>query len=71
MQVSTSDGRIKVLGHEGVEGLLLSTLVDPAPTQQLVFASNRGGLVRLDQVRCPMACVSSCMLHSLSVLVTC
>lgn len=49
-QVSTSDGRVKVLGQAGVEGLLVSALLDPAPTQQLLFARNRGGLVRLDQV---------------------
>lgn len=49
-QVSTADGRVKVLGQEGVEGLLVSSLHDPAPTQQLLFAHNRGGLVRLDQV---------------------
>jgi hypothetical protein len=50
MQVSTRDGRIKVLGQEGVEGLLNSALLEPAHTQQLLFAQNRGGLVRLDQV---------------------
>jgi hypothetical protein len=50
MQVSTSDGRIKVLGQEGVEGLLISALLEPAATQQLLFVQNRGGLVRLDQV---------------------
>lgn len=51
LQVSTADGRVKVLGQEGVEGLLISALLDLAPTQQLLFAHNRGGLVRLDQVR--------------------
>jgi hypothetical protein len=51
LQVSTSDGRVKILGQEGVEGLLISSLLDPASTQQLLFAHNRGGLVRLDQVR--------------------
>lgn len=39
-----------MLGQEGVEGLLISALHDPAPTQQLLFAHNRGGLVRLEQV---------------------
>lgn len=42
-----------MLGQEGVEGLLVSSMLDPAPTQQLLFARNRGGLIRLDQVGTP------------------
>jgi hypothetical protein len=50
LQVSTSDGRIKVLGQERVEGLLVSAVTDHQPTKQLLFVPNRGGLIRLDQV---------------------
>jgi hypothetical protein len=53
LQVSASDGRIKVLGQERVEGLLASALTDHQPTKQLLFVHNRGGLIRLDQVGWP------------------
>lgn len=48
-QVGTEDGRVKVVGTDGVEILLCSTSTD-AGTQQLLFLANRGGIVRLDQV---------------------
>lgn len=51
LQVGSGDGRVKILGQEGVEGLLISSFLDPAPTKQLLYAQNRGGLIRLDEVR--------------------
>jgi hypothetical protein len=52
IQASTRDGRVQVLGREGVQ-LTLTCCDDghhpPAGTKQLFFLPNRGSLVRLDR----------------------
>eukprot|EP00878_Enallax_costatus_P027200 GHUV01029262.1.p1 GENE.GHUV01029262.1~~GHUV01029262.1.p1 ORF type:complete len:638 (+),score=216.01 GHUV01029262.1:649-2562(+) len=48
VQVGTEDGRVKVVGADGVE-LLLGVGGNGAGTQQLVSAANRAGIVRLDK----------------------
>lgn len=50
-QVGTEDGRLKIVGSDGVE-ILLGTGSSDAGTQQLVSAANRAGIVRLDKVTC-------------------
>ena len=47
MQVGTSDGRVKIMGQEGVECSIVS--LSQAGTQQIDFLPNRGALVRLNQ----------------------
>jgi hypothetical protein len=65
-QVSTSDGRIKVLGQDGLELSLYCSSSGssnyscgdakpqyspcPCSTQQLLFLPNKGGIVRLNKV---------------------
>ncbi|CAD7704413.1 unnamed protein product [Ostreobium quekettii] len=48
LAVGTLDGRIKLLGGSGVESLLFCK--DRQPTQQLLFLTNRGGLLRLSKL---------------------
>lgn len=50
MQVSTSDGRIKIIGKEGVERNMKTAARMPEATRQLKFLYNRGIIVRVDQV---------------------
>ena len=51
VQVGTEDGRVKVVGADGVE-LLLGIGGSGACTHQLVTAAHRAGIVRLDKVTC-------------------
>jgi len=45
--VSTSDGRVKILGREGVERTLHTGAHVPSATRQLLFLLNRGALARV------------------------
>lgn len=49
VQVGTEEGRVVVVGDDGVE-LLLGSNSNDAATQQLLFLANRGSVVRLDKV---------------------
>jgi hypothetical protein len=51
-QISTSDGRVRITGKDGVERTLRTANgFIPEPTKQLMFLLNRGVIIRLDQVR--------------------
>lgn len=47
LAVGTKDGRLKIVGSSGVEKLLLSD--KPGCTRQLLFLTNRGTVVRLEE----------------------
>lgn len=53
-QVSTADGRVKVLGREGVERTLRCSAGGDgsraAATRQLLFLVDRGAIIRVDEV---------------------
>eukprot|EP00877_Chromochloris_zofingiensis_P001873 jgi/Chrzof1/11687/Cz06g05130.t1 len=49
LAVSTSDGRIKIIGKEGVERNMKTAARMPEATRQLKFLYNRGIIVRVDQ----------------------
>ncbi len=51
LQVGTNDGRVRLLGRQGVEHTLYSICADPYATAQLEFWNNRGLLMRLSEVR--------------------
>ena len=48
-QVGTSDGRVKIIGREGVEAAVAS--FSQSGTQHIEFLHNRGVILRLNQVR--------------------
>jgi hypothetical protein len=49
--VATSDGRVKVIGRDGVERTLYDRRgARPQRTKQLMFLFNRGVIIRLDAV---------------------
>mmetsp|Transcript_6499 Transcript_6499/g.17391 ORF Transcript_6499/g.17391 Transcript_6499/m.17391 type:complete len:1876 (-) Transcript_6499:608-6235(-) len=47
LAISTTDGRVKVIGRIGCEVTLYSAAVKPFGTRQLEFVVNRGALVRI------------------------
>ena len=48
LQVSTSDGRIKIIGHEGVEKTIKAA--DHTGTRHIQFLVNKGAVLRVTQV---------------------
>lgn len=50
LQVGTSDGRVKVVGREGVEAAIPS--LSSTGTRHLQFLPNRGAVLRVNQVQC-------------------
>lgn len=52
-QVSTSDGRVRIIGAKGVERSLRSDSATPQRTRQLAFLLNRGVIYRVTQVGAP------------------
>jgi hypothetical protein len=51
LQVSTTDGRVKIFGREGVERTLRCGSGAPHPAaRQLLFLVNRGAVLRVDEV---------------------
>ncbi len=50
LQVSTSDGRVRIIGTEGVERTLHSASKLPHATKQLAFLYNRGVILRVCDV---------------------
>ena len=51
LALGTSEGRIKVIGKQGVEKTLQSASKRPYGTRQLLFLPNCGVLVRVSEVR--------------------
>ena len=51
LAVATSDGRVKLFGHLGVEKTLYSSAKKVSSTRQLLFLPNRGILLRLSKVQ--------------------
>jgi hypothetical protein len=49
--VGTSDGRVKIIGREGVEAAIAS--FSQSGTQHIEFLHNRGVILRLNQVQGP------------------
>ena len=49
LQVSTSDGRIKIIGHEGVEKT--TKAADHTGTRHIQFLVNKGAVLRVTEVR--------------------
>ena len=50
LAVGTSEGRIKLIGKQGVEKTLQSASKRPYATRQLLFLPNYGVLVRVSEV---------------------
>lgn len=50
LQIATSDGRVKLLGKQGVEKTLYSVSQVPYGTRQLDFVDNRAILYRVSEV---------------------
>lgn len=49
LQVSTSDGRIKIIGHEGVEKTIRAA--DHTGTRHIQFLVNKGAVLRVTEVQ--------------------
>lgn len=49
LQLGTSDGRLKVVGREGVEASMVSP--SPAGTKHLQFLTGHGAVLRVNMVR--------------------
>ena len=49
--MGTSDGRVKIIGREGVEAAIAS--FSQSGTQHIEFLHNRGVILRLNQVSTP------------------
>lgn len=51
LQISTTDGRTKIMGRIGCEVTLFSAASKPFSTRQLEFVTNRGAVLRVCEVR--------------------
>lgn len=68
MQLGTSDGRVKVVGQEGVEMSIVSP--SPSGTKHLQFLPGRGAVLRVNLVRIrpvPLACLRHPAFSTLSL----
>ncbi len=52
-QMGTSDGRVKVVGREGVESSIVS--LSPAGTRHLQFLPSHGAVLRINEVCCSLS----------------